>query len=1584
MYTWMVRAIKNTPTGFNQTTYETTISWGTPVYGTFTMDRPSPPAAISPLGNVPLGSPVTFQWGTSAGANRYRLKVCTDQNMTQVITGNPIEPLPGQTSCTISASYFTAGHLYYWQVGAIAADETTGWGDYGPTPPASFTVDKPAPPALISPQGDVPEGSPVTFQWGTSTGANRYRLKICTDQNMTQQITGSPFQPPVGQRNWPLPANTFAIGQTYYWQVGAIALDESGGWGDYGPYVPGSFTVVPVINTPVLQSPANGSTVTDAAITFDWSDVTNLEYYEIMVDNNAGMGSPEWHEPGYHRTADEMKQSQCQITNWLPNNIYYWKVIAHFAGGGRAESPTWSFTYQLADAARPVWVPLYRFYKPADKDHFYTTSVAQGEQALLDEYKYERVECYVSDRKFSGGTPLMRLYNPTTTCHVYTTSESEKDTLIISGYRYEGIQGWVFSSMDTGAVPLHRLKQNDTNHYFLCARDTEYNQVLINRSWNFTDDGLTGYVYPVGLKDTIAHTRPQGNYGGVDMATRAFRKAHANPDLALAGVGPGMIFRHIYNSFSFSRTPMGPGWSHSFYSYIMEMTDGNQQFVIVRWGDGTETSFTSSDGTNFTPEPGKYETLTKNPDALNPGYNVTTKDQTVYAFRKLDVHASSPIPGIYLITITDKNSNTVSLSWEASHGLLNEVRDNAGRRFTFAYNDPHNQLLLTGVSESGLGRSVHFAYDDAGRLTSYTDAKGLITTYAYDDYDRITSIKRPRQNVYTISYSADGLVLGLKDGANPSALITPVTGGTQVQTPQGNTLTFQETNYLLTHLIDGRLQPTDFEYTSTANPTLPAKVTERAGTDGIRAVTQFAYDSRGNVTRVTNHQGYVADYTYDTSNGRNNLTSSTDFHVANQTGHVTHYTYDGKSNLTDIDYPDGSTTHFTHDSRGLIQSLRDGLGNTTTYLYDANGNLTQQTDAEGNTTVFNNDAAGRLTSVTNGAGETTTYDHDGNDNLTSQTDNTGFPVTITYDDNNNISQVHWMNNGHAGNTGYGYDSSDRLVSTSNPLNLITGYTYNADDSLSAKTDRNNRTISYGYDGNALLQSIQYPDHTRTISRYDNGQLHSINSLSGTTTFEYTALGRVRKVTDPYGHVVQYTYDEHGNLAQMTYPGGHTVIYGYDALNRLSSVLDWVNANPTTYTYDAAGNLTRITRPNGTEAIYTYDRAARLTGIREQKTDGTLICSYGYTLDGAGRHTEVNANVPITGALPQDDIQYTYDVANRMLTAGTATYAYDNNGNRTTLTDGSATTNYTWNDENMLTGVTPSTGSPVTYLYDGLNNRIGKTAGGITTRYILDLAVDMSRVLAETDASGNVIAYYVYGLGLINRISAGSSQAFYHFNNRGDTMALTNSSGAITDSYFYDEYGRRLNTSGSTPNPFTFVGMHGVMDEGNNLFFMRARYYDASAKRFINEDPLSFQGGDWNLFTYVRANPLMRIDPIGLAEMKEISEKEFETYLINEPKSKIPYWDLVVKFVYWKEVYKNLKKGNRNLSEKMWLRVELPSAKDIPGITTISGTAIGIVNVLTGGWFNKMVSKGIDRIIYSGPTGSTPCTWEEELGQGCNK
>lgn len=84
-------------------------------------------------------------------------------------------------------------------------------------------------------------------------------------------------------------------------------------------------------------------------------------------------------------------------------------------------------------------------------------------------------------------------------------------------------------------------------------------------------------------------------------------------------------------------------------------------------------------------------------------------------------------------------------------------------------------------------------------------------------------------------------------------------------------------------------------------------------------------------------------------------------------------------------------------------------------------------------------------------------------------------------------------------------------------------------------------------------------------------------------------------------------------------------------------------------------------------------------------------------------------------------------------------------------------------------------------------------------------------------------------------------------------------------YSYDPHGNILGQQEQIPQSFKYVGQFGVMAEPNGFYYMRARYYDPKVGRFVSEDPSGFEGGDVNLYAYVKNNPMMGIDPTGLCK-----------------------------------------------------------------------------------------------------------------------
>jgi RHS repeat-associated protein len=208
---------------------------------------------------------------------------------------------------------------------------------------------------------------------------------------------------------------------------------------------------------------------------------------------------------------------------------------------------------------------------------------------------------------------------------------------------------------------------------------------------------------------------------------------------------------------------------------------------------------------------------------------------------------------------------------------------------------------------------------------------------------------------------------------------------------------------------------------------------------------------------------------------------------------------------------------------------------------------------------------------------------------------------------------------------------------------------------------------------------------------------------------------------------------------------------------------------------------------------------------------------------------------------------TYDVANELMNWNGTTITPDANGN--VLNDGLAA--YTWNARNQLVsrGSTSCQYDPFgrrtlnaeanNLLYEGLDVEQELSGSSPVANRIIG---DLDEFFSRTDSTGTYSPI---------------TDAL------GSVLALTNSTGNIAVQYGYDPFGNTTSNGGASTNVFQYTGRE---NDGNGLYFNRARYYDSQFGRFISEDPLGFVGGQANLYSYVNDSPTNMIDPLGLVSM----------------------------------------------------------------------------------------------------------------------
>ena len=207
-----------------------------------------------------------------------------------------------------------------------------------------------------------------------------------------------------------------------------------------------------------------------------------------------------------------------------------------------------------------------------------------------------------------------------------------------------------------------------------------------------------------------------------------------------------------------------------------------------------------------------------------------------------------------------------------------------------------------------------------------------------------------------------------------------------------------------------------------------------------------------------------------------------------------------------------------------------------------------------------------------------------------------------------------------------YDIMDRPVRVKDPMNHVTrmayGFATNSGQHLFSNTsiDAKNNAVTVLKDGFGLQVLIVAPMNTET-------------------RFEYDAIGRLTKSTDPDHNSTFYTYDMLGRLTKRIHPDAGTDRYHYDAAGNLTSHVDAL-ADSVLYRYHY-NQLTDVLYPRypANNVHYTYgtssDANINAVGKIVFQEDASGWQTFKY-----GKLGEVIENIR-TFALPFDAQTYTF-------------------------------------------------------------------------------------------------------------------------------------------------------------------------------------------------------------------------------------------------------------------------------------------------------------------------------------------------------
>ena len=416
-----------------------------------------------------------------------------------------------------------------------------------------------------------------------------------------------------------------------------------------------------------------------------------------------------------------------------------------------------------------------------------------------------------------------------------------------------------------------------------------------------------------------------------------------------------------------------------------------------------------------------------------------------------------------------------------------------------------------------------------------------------------------------------------------------------------------------------------------------------------------------------------------------------------------------------------------------------------------------------------------------------------------------------------------------------------------------------------EASENGTDYHYTHDTEGRVLSKRAWGKTLYENHYDAcGRLRELITGEQKTSYGYDKAGRLAEVCASNGIRAQYQYDRNDMQTEVLYGNGLRTSYTYDERSQLTgmeTVLPGMS-NPLfrgTYAYDANGcriSKTEQIRMDATtplkvmETSYTYDAMERLT---KESLNGA-VTSYGYDLAGNR----------ITKSTDGRTESYLYNNRNQLTELhrekDVVRYSYDPAGNLTEenylTADGASTKklHYAYDVYNRNVSVTGDDFTQKNH-YDAEGFRYAVTENGETTNFVYRNGMPVS----ELDADKNPVRGYVLGNEYISQVD-GTSFGYYLNDEQGSVRYLTGSDGSIRNHYRYSAFGETITAEETVPNRLRYNGQ--MADGLTGLYYLRARYYNASLGRFTQEDVIYNDG--LNLYAYCNSNPVMYSDPSGFA------------------------------------------------------------------------------------------------------------------------
>ena len=683
------------------------------------------------------------------------------------------------------------------------------------------------------------------------------------------------------------------------------------------------------------------------------------------------------------------------------------------------------------------------------------------------------------------------------------------------------------------------------------------------------------------------------------------------------------------------------------------------------------------------------------------------------------------------------------------------------------------------------------------------------------------------------------------------------------------------------------------------------------GTDGECLESSTRYDMKDRATHRTNPAGGVTRYLYDRNDRLRKEISPYGYEPESDDGAGATYTYDSRGNRIRTTNALGEVVQeLSYNLRNQPVIQKDTFGNRTELSYELDGKIKDVRRSGNHQRIlqqYEYNARRQITGVVDGNRNPISYDVDSWGRITGIGFADGGKEGYEYTPAGQVSRT-IDGNGNA--VQYRYNSLGKVGERIDQLGFTETFRYDEEGNLSLHIDRDGRQLQRAC--NVFGQPV-YEKASDAEGKHTNISTWHYDSLGRVTRavcdgksyeYIYDAYGNLKEKRSNGKRLVSYTHDRAGQITEIRDPAGVCTRYEYDILGRRSRIYN-NDGLEVRYGYDALNRIRRIHYGNGVETAYTYDGDGNIRTLETRAGENVLL-SFAYRYDGNGNRTAktgMQAGVTLGGVTSEItagnnalDLSYAYDVRGQLLeerrNGASVCYAYDKAGNRIRKTDAQGEIRYLYNAKNQLveeespadrkqfsydrqggiieeknlagirlfsynsrhqqTGVETETGNVQENRYDAEGLRFELLENGRRTSFVYH----DGELLQEEGREEQGTSYHL-GAGM-EAFRRGQELSYYHRDEQLSTTFITGGHGDVQNSYQYDAFGMSLGTTEKLNNRIRYTGQQ--YDDVTGQYYLRARYYNPVAGRFMQEDV--YQGDGLNLYAYCGNNPVVYDDPSG--------------------------------------------------------------------------------------------------------------------------